>query len=103
MRKAGNRARLAQETRSLFRRIGAHFVHHLERDLSIEVRMIRGVNLAHAAASHGAEYLITVDARPGRQLPDERTPFATDRTTPIRLVRRCPRHEVGARAAARDV
>ena len=66
MGKLGDRLRLAQQPRRLdVVGIGVA-AHDLDGDLSIQLGIVRGVDLAHAAASHELEQAVAPHHRPGR-------------------------------------
>ena len=68
-------ARLAQQARAAVGRGGARLADDLERDPPVEIRVVRRVHLAHAAAPDRAQDLVARDARPRHQPPDERPRF----------------------------
>src|SRR5204863_9970225 len=82
----------------------AQSLHDLEGDAAVEVRVVRGVDLAHAAAPERAQDLIAPDARARLQLPDERPAFVAGQAGGVAaLFRGRPGHQVGAGAARREV
>ena len=74
-------------------------LHDLQRDPPVQVRVVGGVDLAHAAASDRGQDLIAVDARAGRQLSDVGPTFVARGATSVRVVRRRPGQQIRAARA----
>ena len=77
----------------------------LERDAAVELRVVRGVDLAHAAAPDRAQNLIAANACARLQLTDEGPPILAGQRDGVAavLVRRHPGHELRARGAGGNV
>ena len=75
VRNMGDRPRLPQQARAPVRLGGGEFADDLQRDPPVQVRVVRGVDLAHAAAPDRAQDLVARNLRPRRQPPDERARF----------------------------
>ena len=56
---------LALEPREPFRILGERAGQNLQRDVAVELRIARAVNLAHSARPNGGDHFIRTDANAG--------------------------------------